>query len=146
MRSTFYTSLLACFILMLTSAVAQAQAPKMEFKNTTHDFGKVKAGEKARHVYKFKNTGDAALKIKDVKTTCGCTVADYPKKKIKPGKKGKIVVEFDTHDKNGPYAKGVNIYYNGGEAHLIILIDVKGVPLQDQMDYPGEGSTQDSDS
>jgi len=138
MRSFQYISIVSIVFLLLAAPTAQAQEAKMQFKNTSHNFGKVKAGEKARHVYKFKNTGDAPLKIKDVKTTCGCTVADYPKKKIKPGKKGKITVDFDTHDKNGPYAKGVNIYYNGGEANLIILIEVEGVPLQEQMDFPSE--------
>jgi len=138
MRHSSFSVLFTLLTILICSSTVNAQEAKMEFKSTSHDFGKVKAGEKARHVYRFKNVGDASLKIKDVKTTCGCTVADYPKKKIKPGKKGKIVVDFDTHDKNGPYAKGVNIFYNGGEANLIILIDVQGVPLQDQMDYPSE--------
>jgi len=138
MRSFQYISIVSIVFLLLAAPTARAQEAKMQFKNASHNFGKVKAGEKARHVYKFKNTGDAPLKIKDVKTTCGCTVADYPKKKIKPGKKGKITVDFDTHDKNGPYAKGVNIYYNGGEANLIILIEAARALLQAQIDFPSE--------
>jgi hypothetical protein len=125
MKNTFIRLtilLLATFIFQ----TANAQRAEMTFKNKTHDFGKVKVGKKPTHKYKFTNTGDADLLIQNIGTTCGCTVASYPKTPIKPGKKGAISVAFNTEGKSGPQAKGVNIYYHGGEANLIVLADVIG--------------------
>ena len=50
-----------------------------------HNFGKIKAGAKARHVFKFKNTGKEPLIIADAKASCGCTTPEWPKEPIKPG-------------------------------------------------------------
>jgi len=115
-----------------TSLYGQNQAI-MTFDSTHHHFGKIKAGKKAVHKYKFVNTGNRDLKISEVKTTCGCTVAKYPKDPIPPGGKGKIEVAFDTKDKNGPYVKGVNIHHNGKDevSNLIVFITVKGEPIKE---------------
>lgn len=58
----------------------------------------IKAGEKAVHIYKFKNTGKEPLIISDAKGSCGCTVPQWPKEPIAPGKGDKV--EFDS-GKNG---------------------------------------------
>ena len=58
------------------------------------DFGSVRAGEKVEHRFKVTNTGTAELKITNVKTNCGCTVAgDYPKP-LAPGASGEIPPAF----------------------------------------------------
>lgn len=137
MRPTLLILTLIACAVFLSPTTLKAQAV-MTFDTTHHDFGKVKAGKKAVHVYKFKNTGDRDLVIREVKTTCGCTVAEFPRKPIAPGKKGKIVVAFDTKEKNGPYVKGVNVHHNGGVSNLIVYIEVLGEPLQEEIEYPEE--------
>ncbi len=42
-----------------------------------------------------KNTGDKPLYLVYVRPSCGCTVADYTKEPIPPGKEGKIDAQFD---------------------------------------------------
>lgn len=76
------------------------------------NFGKIKSGEKARHVFKFKNTGKEPLIIADAKASCGCTTPSWPKEPIAPGKVGELVVVFDSSGKFGGQSKRVTIVAN----------------------------------
>ena len=71
----------------------------MEFEETEYDFGTVTEGDKVKHVYKFKNTGNEPLIISNAKATCGCTVPQWPREPIAPGAGGEIEVVFDTKNK-----------------------------------------------
>ncbi len=117
--------IIALLLFTVVGLSAQAQTPKMTFKDTVqYDMGTFKQGEKAVHIFEFTNTGSANLKIDEVRTTCSCTASEWPKQSIAPGQKGSIKVTFDTNDKLGEYAKGVNIFSNAGESNLIIIVTV----------------------
>lgn len=77
-----------------------------------HNFGKIKSGAKARHVFKFRNTGNEPLIIADAKASCGCTTPSWPKEPIAPGKTGELVVVFDSAGKFGGQSKRVTIVAN----------------------------------
>ena len=80
---------------MSMSLLAQEGA-KIEFKDTTIDYGKIENGSDGIRKFKFTNTGDAPLVITKVKSTCGCTVPTKPEGAIAPGETGYIDVEYDT--------------------------------------------------
>lgn len=86
--------------------------PKIEFEKDFHDFGKIIQGEKVTFAFKFKNTGKSLLLISSVSTSCGCTVSDYPKEPIMPGRSGKVDVSFDSEGKRGPQNKTITIFAN----------------------------------
>lgn len=95
--------------------LAHANAGKMpiiKFENTEHDFGTIKAGEKVEYTYKFTNDGTADLLITDAKASCGCTVPDYTKTPVAPGKAGEVHVVFDSAGKNGEVSKTVTLTLN----------------------------------
>jgi hypothetical protein len=71
----------------------------IEFAETTYDFGTIKDGEKATHMYKFTNTGSEPLLISNAKGSCGCTVPDWPREPIAPGASSEIKVVFDSKGK-----------------------------------------------
>lgn len=71
----------------------------LKFDEETYDWGKVMDGDKVTHVYKFKNTGNEPLIISNAKGSCGCTVPEWPKDAIAPGKSGEIKVVFDSKGK-----------------------------------------------
>jgi hypothetical protein len=73
----------------------------IKFEQDTYDWGKVMDGEKVTHVFKFKNTGNEPLIISNAKGSCGCTVPEWPKDAIAPGKSGEIKVVFDSKGKGG---------------------------------------------
>jgi hypothetical protein len=79
---------------------------------SSFDFGKVKKGDKVQHVYEVTNTGKNPLVISEVKPGCGCTVPDFTKEPILPGKKGKITLHFDSSSFDGNVQKYADVYAN----------------------------------
>lgn len=86
--------------------------PVFSFEKTEHDFGKLTQGEKVSFVFKFTNSGKSDLVISDAKSTCGCTVPDYPKGPVKPGGTGEITVSFNTEGKKGIVTKTITLMAN----------------------------------
>ena len=68
----------------------------IEWLDTAIDFGSKRMGEMVNITFKCKNTGDKPLYLFNVRPSCGCTLADYTKEPIAPGKEGKIAAQFDT--------------------------------------------------
>ena len=96
---------------------------KMTFTEETFDYGTVDEGGVVEHSFKFKNTGVAPLTITKAKSTCGCTVPDYPKEPIAPGGEGEITVRFNTKGKSGRNRKPVNITANTWPTTTTVYID-----------------------
>ena len=89
------------------------KAPVFQFvKGETHDFGALKEGDAADYAFEFKNVGKSPMIITNASASCGCTVPEWPKAPIAPGKKGKITVHFDTKGKSGPFNKSIWIESN----------------------------------
>lgn len=74
----------------------------VKFQDTMFMFGKVEEGIEVEHIFKFKNTGNGIVYITQVTPGCTCTVTDYTKDAIAPGKEGQIKATFDTSGKGGP--------------------------------------------
>lgn len=73
----------------------------IQFESDVLNFHTIRSGEKVTGSFKFKNTGENDLVIGDVSANCGCTVADYPREAIKPGKEGTISVTYDSKGTQG---------------------------------------------
>ena len=80
-------------------------------KDNTIDYGTVtKEGDSGFRKFVFTNTGDAPLIISNAQSTCGCTVADFPKEPIMPGKSGEISVKYNMNP--GPIRKTITVESN----------------------------------
>ncbi|MCD4773718.1 MAG: DUF1573 domain-containing protein [Bacteroidales bacterium] len=86
--------------------------PVIEFKEKEHDFGKIIQGEIVTYGFKFENIGKKDLLIYKVRTSCGCTVTDYPKTPISPGDGGVINVTFDSKGRKGFQRKTATVIAN----------------------------------
>jgi Protein of unknown function (DUF1573) len=117
----FITVLAGLFMLSLLAAAAGAGTPKIKFKETAWDFGKIKQGEVASHEFVFVNEGDDTLTIEKVSTSCGCTAALVSDRSIPPGKSGKIEVKFDSRGYGGQVAKVVYVLSNDPKAAQLPL-------------------------
>jgi len=78
------------------SSVDSMQVTSIEWIEPKKNLGKITEGQVLQIQFKFKNTGDKPLIIKSVAPSCGCTVADFPKQPIQPGKEGTIIASFDS--------------------------------------------------
>ena len=100
------------------------------FEEETFDFGFIEMGEDVDHSFSFKNVGDQALSISNVKASCGCTMPSYPFIPIEPGENGKIDVHFDSKGRLGPQTADVTIYIEGeSEVYNLSLKGVVSAPL-----------------
>lgn len=86
--------------------------PKMDFEETSHNFGTISQGETVKHTFFFKNTGKTPLIIQSAQGSCGCTIPVWPKDPIAPGSEGKIEVSFNSEYKKGHQEKLVTILAN----------------------------------
>ncbi|GAA4149173.1 hypothetical protein GCM10022217_00750 [Chryseobacterium ginsenosidimutans] len=107
------------------SAETSAAAPVSNQPSTTialsesnFDFGNVKKGDKVQHIYEITNTGTNPLVISEVKPGCGCTVPDFTKEPIMPGKKGKITLHFDSSNFDGNVDKYADVFANVEKAPI----------------------------
>ena len=109
-----------------TDTVAFQDMPTMDFKDTLHNFGNIKEGEKPVYTFEFKNNGKTPLIISNAKGSCGCTVPSYPRDPIAPGESGAMEVSFNTDGKPGHQEKSVTITTNSqkGVHMLYIKADV----------------------
>ena len=101
---------------------------KIEFEQDFYNFKEIKEGQKVKHSFKFKNTGKVNLLITSAKSTCGCTVPDWPKTPIAPGESGKIDVVFDSKGKKGAISKPVRIMANTNPQGTVI--HMKGTVIE----------------
>ena len=72
-------------------------------------------------VFKFSNTGETPLLIYDVKTSCGCTVPEWPKEGIAPKEEGIIKVNYDAKH-FGNFSKTITVFYNGVNSPQLLTI------------------------
>ena len=93
-------------------SMKEGDVAKISFDKLEHDFGTINEGDKVQHVFKFKNSGKAPLVITNASGTCGCTVPEWPKDAIAPGKSGEIKVSFDSKGKSGNEEKEVYVMAN----------------------------------
>jgi len=103
-----------------TSAIMELNAV-IEWDSITVDFGKVPLNKPITAEFSFKNKGMIPLIITDVKSSCGCTVADYPKQPIPSGGKGKISATYDAK-LSGYFNKTITVYSNTDEGMTELYI------------------------
>jgi hypothetical protein len=95
---------------------------KMSFVESVFNYGTVVQGTVVEHVFKFTNTGKAPMLIVDVKSSCGCTIADFNKGAIAPGQSDQIKVHFDTTDKDSIQVKEVVVVANTIPSKSIVTL------------------------
>ena len=131
---------IVAIILIAGMAFSQENAPKKANKEKTksenvekrsdilfdklvHDFGTMEKGGDASCVFTFKNVTKKPITLTNVKTSCGCTAADWPKEPIAKKKKGSIKVKYDSN-RIGKFTKTIKVYIEGNENP--IQLEIKG--------------------
>lgn len=122
--SLIYVSLYLVYLFPTSNAFcASLGAPKISTSDSTYNFGSVSEGSKVEHTFLIKNTGNADLHIKQIITSCGCTVADVAKKILKPGESTNLKVVFRTSGFSGDLSKMVHVYSNSlGSSEKVFVI------------------------
>ena len=98
----------------------KVNGPEITFLKTTHEYGTIYLNGDGAYNFEFTNTGNEPLILSKPRSSCGCTVPEWPKEPILPGETNKIKVTYNTH-KAGSFNKTVTIYSNAKNKSTILL-------------------------
>ncbi|SEQ08796.1 Protein of unknown function [Hyunsoonleella jejuensis] len=112
--------------LISFSLNAQEKVAKIEFKDTTIDYGTIEKGSNGVRTFEFTNTGNAPLIISKVSSSCGCTIPKKPDAPIMPGETGEIEVKYDTNRVN-PIRKTITVMSNAETP--TVALKIKGLVI-----------------
>jgi hypothetical protein len=125
MKKLFF---IAAAFIATAGAMAQTTTTKQDdfvkFNTTKYDFGKVKQNVPAVYSFELTNTSDKPLVIENAHATCGCTVPEYQKDPILPGKTAKIKVQYNAA--------------NGGQFDKTVYVKFAGVDAEKSLGITGE--------
>lgn len=98
-----------------------AKGPRIKFAEVSHDFGILRPRGQASHTFIFHNVGDEPLQLGRVRTSCGCTVAEYTKTPVPPGGEGFVKVTFSAGSRTGRQVKKVQVPSNDPTTPTTVL-------------------------
>ncbi|HOY31240.1 MAG TPA: DUF1573 domain-containing protein [Bacteroidales bacterium] len=129
MKKVLLLSLISIILLSFNTLAqnAQKKGPGIKFEALEYDYGTIYQGADGGCEFKFKNTGDEPLILSSVRSSCGCTVPNWPKDPILPGQNGTIKVTYDTK-RIGTISKQISVVSNASEPNL--TLSIKGTVLQ----------------
>ncbi len=100
-------------VLMVVAFVFCYAQPKIQFEQTTYDFGKIhEEGGKVTGKFVFTNVGNEPLELTNVRPGCGCTAANYTKGQIAPGAQGYIEATYNPYNRPGNFHKNIRVTTN----------------------------------
>ena len=121
--------LVAILALSSTSLFAQKKADDIAKLNVeTYDLGKVKQNVPATATFIVTNIGKEDLLIEQANPTCGCTISDFTKSPIAPGKTGTIHATYNAANL-GHIDKTLTVKFAGAD-------DVKFIKLTGEVLEP----------
>ncbi len=104
----------ACCLLSMPVQSESGPKASIDWNEISMDFGQIPHNEPIVVEFKFQNPGMLPLVITNVKPSCGCTVADYPKEPVPAGGEGSIRVTFDAKS-TGYFSKTISVHTNTEE-------------------------------
>src|SRR6187402_3014158 len=119
MKKLFF---IAAAFIVTAGAMAQTKPDDVaKFNTNKYDFGKVKQNVPAIYTFEITNTSDKPLVIENAHATCGCTVPEWQKDPIAPGKTTKIKVQYNASNLNH-FDKQVFVKFAGVDEEKVLAI------------------------
>ena len=105
-----------------TETTADANGPTFTLEKNVVDLGNVAPKSVNPCEFKFTNTGKALLVIKQVETTCGCTVIELEKKEYLPGEGGTLKVQYTAGSVGAKATKYIYVHTNDSKKQKTELV------------------------
>ncbi len=113
-------------VALSTFAFAQKKvADVVKFKSESIDMGKIPQGTPATATFTVTNIGKEPLIIETASPTCGCTIGNYTKEPILPGKDGTITATYNASNLSA-FEKHMNVKFAGVD-------EVKSITLKGEV-------------
>ena len=122
------TLLICSFLISISGLYAQTPTQSstqdsIKFEKILHDYGTIVQGADGNCEFKFTNSGKAPLILSNVQASCGCTVPEWPKEPIMPGKSSSIKVSYNTAIV-GVFGKTITV--NSNAVNNLVVLQIKG--------------------
>jgi len=130
MKRPFLVALLVPGLLPAFAVAQHASAPqpRMEWREVAFNFGDVYHQEKYVHAFLFRNMGPAALEIKAVNPSCGCTAVKFDRV-VGPGQTGQVELSIDGAKVHGSFDKSAAVESNDADQpHLVLKVIGREIP------------------
>lgn len=98
--------------------------PFIQFDSIVANYGKIEKWSNGKRSFTFTNIGTEPLILFNVKSSCGCLVANWPKNPINPGERGVIEANYATN-RVGKINKSLTVLSNSINKPTIVL-KIKG--------------------
>ena len=139
--------LTGCLVLMLvcnctfdTWATAQEPGePKLVLSQERWDFGTLLHPQQTELTLQASNVGASELRITDIKSTCGCTVAKPEKQILAAGETTNIKIVFYSKGRQGPAESRITIFSND-QASPQRVFDITGIVQHAVEAHPMHGA------
>jgi hypothetical protein len=94
----------------------------IKWEDSVINFGTIETGDSVRLKYRFYNAGKTPLVVYQARPECGCTVTEFPKEAVMPGKSGFIAATFKSGTHAGAVNKTITVTTNTSNRALHILV------------------------
>lgn len=129
MKKVLFTLAIAAFA---SPIFAQSKVTDVaKFKSETIELGKIEQNNPTTATFTFSNTSNQPIIIEQANPTCGCTIGDYTKAPIAPGKEGWIKATYNAAAL-GSFDKKMTVKFAGVDE--VKSITIKGEVLSKE-DY-----------
>ena len=106
-----------------------AQNDSIVFEKLVYDYGSITQGSDGNCEFTFTNKSKMPLILSNVKSSCGCTIPEWPRQPIEPGKTGTIKVKYNTN-RVGTFGKSVTVSSSAINSSVVLRIKGNVTPKQ----------------
>lgn len=113
--------------IVLLTANSLLPAQEITFSETKFNWGTVQEKDgNVSHDFRFVNTGDKPLTIKNIITGCGCTSSEWADKVYRPGEEGTIRLVYHPEGRTENSINLVAEIYTNRAAKEVVTLEMSG--------------------
>ena len=137
--------LLMLFVLVLPLMAVAQRGSALVFESTTLDFGTIEeAGGKQTIHFEAENRGGESVVVREIVSTCDCTVVEYSSQEVAPGQGFGFDVVYDPWGRAGRFERTIFVVLSDGEEPIELRVKGRVTPRERSIEeiYPydmGEG-------
>lgn len=119
--------------LLLATSPLSAQ-PRLSVSPEIRNVGDVLFQQPKRVNFELRNSGTEPLQLKEVRSSCGCTEALWPREPIAPGATANLEVVFDAQ-LLGSFQKEVEVFTNASDEPTYLTLQGRVVVTESETNY-----------
>jgi hypothetical protein len=125
MVTILLTILQICSAIRQAHTTQQSEMPVVQWLDkTNYDFGDMEQSVAQSVEFTWKNISKEPIVLQTVRTTCGCTAAQWTETPVAPGQTGTVRIEYDAYNK-GAFRKKIRVFFD--KQRLPDILWVSGV-------------------